>query len=269
MFPFPSHGDYRRKNLFQGLTDLGLTTNLKVCLDAGDLASYGNQTDKWMDLSGNGQDFFKGSGTGADGADPTFNGITGNRSINDYFSSDGGDYFTYDTTNETWMQNLHKDGNVSTWLAWVYHPSGSGTSHGIGGTKDISVLANVGWGGYISSSNKLVDAWGRGGSTVAVTSTASVPTNQWNFLGLSHNENGGAGNSFHVINTTYETFDGNIASASASNAGYTMQIGATGNGARPFVNTARLAQIVFWGGTALSQTNVTNIYNATKGRFGL
>ena len=51
-----------QRTMKETLTLLGLTTNLKLCLDAGDLASVasGSQT-KWLYVSGGGYDFFRGT----------------------------------------------------------------------------------------------------------------------------------------------------------------------------------------------------------------
>lgn len=270
MFPFPSHGDYRRKNLFQELTDLGLTTNLKVCLDAGDLASYGNQTDKWMDLSGNGYDFFKGSGTGADGGDPTFNGVTGNRSINEYFSSDGGDYFTYDTTNETWMQNLHKNGAIWSFCAWVYIPTGYAANHGLFGTSS-NAGTRTGIVAYIDqpTNRQSVAVFNASAAVYTFAQAATITTNAWNFIGWSLDENAGGNNTSGITNGTTFDIATSYSSPSSGAASYPMQIGGLGNNTRPLVNNARMANFNVWEGTKLTASNFSDIYNRTKGKFGL
>ena len=82
------------------LTSNSLTTNLKLCLDAGDINSYSGSGQKWLDRSGLGHDFFLGVDGSANTDDPTFNGSPGNASSNEYFSVDGGDFFRYDSTGE-------------------------------------------------------------------------------------------------------------------------------------------------------------------------
>ena len=273
MFPFPSHGDYRRKNMFQDLQDLGLTTNLKVCLDAGNLASYGNQTDKWMDLSGNGYDFFKGSGTGADGGDPTFNGVTGNRSINEYFSSDGGDYFTYDTTNEAWMQTLHKDAAQFSACAWVYWPSSHAADSGIFGTAAAN-STDAGVRLFIDNATHnfaFTSSKGSGGGAISLQGPATLTADAWNFVGLAVNENGGVNTSAYITNTTSSLVATamNYTTPSAANATYTMNVGGVGGGLRPIVSSGRIGSIALWQGTVLTPTNFTDIYSKTKGRYGL
>src|SRR5688572_10725967 len=105
------------------LNGLGLTANLKLCLDAGDNLSAPAAATSWLDRSGNGYDFFRGTTSGADATDPTFNGTPGELSAAEYWSFDGGDFFRYDTTNETWMQNLHKNNALLSFFCWLYLPS--------------------------------------------------------------------------------------------------------------------------------------------------
>jgi hypothetical protein len=111
---------YSRCPLIYTLTKLGQRDNLKLCFDAGDASSYDGSSQTWLDTSGNGYDFFRGTTSGAAANDPTFNGSAGGLSVNDYFSFDGADVFQYDSANETWMQNLHKDNAIFAGLVWVY-----------------------------------------------------------------------------------------------------------------------------------------------------
>lgn len=85
------------------LTTLGLTTNLKLTLDAGDNSSYSGSGQKWLDVSSNGYDFFRGEDATTSN-DPVFatNGGIENFNLN------GNEWFAYDSANETWMENLHK-----------------------------------------------------------------------------------------------------------------------------------------------------------------
>ena len=60
-------------SLMTSITDASLTTGLQFCLDAGVAASY-TSGDKWLDLSGNGQDWQMGTSVGSDSEDPAFTG---------------------------------------------------------------------------------------------------------------------------------------------------------------------------------------------------
>lgn len=96
------------KTILEMITASGLTANLALCLDAGDINSYDGTSQTWTDVSGNTQNFFRGSTSAVEASDPTFNGVAGGKSENEYFSVDGGDYFkqTHSLTfAETWHKN--------------------------------------------------------------------------------------------------------------------------------------------------------------------
>ena len=256
------------KSLYQVISDLGLTTNLKLCLDAGDSASYSPslQTDKWLDTSGGGFDFFRGSGTGSDTADPTFNGAAGGLSSNEYWSFDGGDRFTYDTTNETWMENLHKNNAIYTVFCVQYIVSLT-TSHFILGTRG-STGTGVTFNTLRGTTSSPLVFVANGGSTVLIAdSTLDCNNNAWNVVGISVNE--GTASGVFLLNGSTETFNSTYSSPSTGNAATTMCLGSTGGGASNSPNGSRIACLAVWEGTQLTTTNLTNIYNAIKGRFGL
>ena len=256
--------------LFQVLTGLGLTTNLKLCLDAGASSSYDPavQTDKWLDISGNGYDFFLGSGTGADAADPTFNGNAGGLSANEYWSFDGGDYFTYDTTNETWMDALHKDNAMLTAVGWVQIGALGGTV-GILGTSGAGT-GNIGCRIIKLSADTMQFAVFNAGTVLAYnTSPTTVSEDVWVFIAVSLTEATGADGTFIAINSTFVSATSTYTSPSAAAATFAFQIGAQGNAVNPMPATSRMAELAVWQGTALSQDNITSIYNATRGRFGV
>ncbi len=255
-------------SLFQILTDASLTTNLKVCLDAGDSASY-SSGQSWLDRSGGGYDFFLGADGSATATDPTFNGSAGGRSASEYFSYDGGDYNRYDTTNEAWMQTLHKDAAVFSLVIMVY-----GTVAGrIWGTTGNALGAGVELGVLSAAAPRLV-GYNASGVTIDKTATTIPGAGVWNMIGLSVNENGG-NVSFHYLNGAYNqvsasnTFDASYASPATGNANFTMEIGACGNGQTPVASGTRIATVAIWQGTALSKANFDTIWAAHKTRFGL
>jgi hypothetical protein len=244
------------------LSSLGLASNLKLCLDAGDAASY-TSGQSWLDRSGGGYDFFLGAGGSADGADPTFNGTPGGLSSSEYFSFDGGDNFTYDTTNETWMQNLHKD-NAAFWMmAWVYF---GGTQCGIMGTGADST--DIGVNVFTDGSRRLRLRVGRGGSNaLAEQRSDSISDSTWVLTSVLVNE---ASSSVVLgVNDNFQSFASAYSSPSASNAAHTMQLGATGNNTNRLKSGSRMAGMMMGEGGVLTTAQVTNFYEATRGRFGV
>lgn len=263
-------GGVQKRTMYQHIRRLGLLNGLKLCLDAGDAGSYNSavQTTKWLDTSGNGYDFYRGTSTGGDAAEPTFNGTAGKLSSSEYWSFDGGDYFLYDTTNETWMQNLHKDNAKFTVVSWIY-PAGA-TSNAILGTAS-NLATNIGITHFVNTSNGTVGLQIRNGSGSNVINTAdgtSITGGAWNFTGVSVDEAAGTG--IIIANSEVNTFTSTYTSPSASNATYTMQLASSGNGATsPIRNTGRLAAVMVWESVTLTEGQLRAIHHATRWRFGV
>jgi hypothetical protein len=268
VFPLPTFAQaFALTKFIDIIVALGLSANLRLCLDAGDADSY-TSGQSWLDRSGNGYDFFRGATNSATTDDPAFNGSAGGLSASEYFSFDGGDYFRYDTTNETWMQNLHKNNAAWTWCAWVritntatvrsfFGSNGGAQTTGTG----VHIVANA-------SENLSVRCVNSNSLVLQADSTLAIPTAQWTFAGISFNEAAGAGGSFFYCDGTGETFDGTYSSPSSGNASQTFEIGARGNGNGPLASGERMAGFMMWD-AALSQANLTAIYNATRSRYGV
>ena len=259
------------KPLIDVITGLGLRENLKLCLDAGDFQSAATSApDKWLDRSGGGYDFFLGSGTGADAADPTFSGSVGELRPSASWSSDAGDYFTYDTTNEAWMENLHKDNAVGTYAAWVY--LGSTGAHEL--IADSSnALANVGILFRTAATTKFLRlrVFQGGGVSAALDQTGTVAVNDsaWAFVAFSITEATGANGLTFVVNGSSESFTSTYSSPSAAGATNTLHLCSRGDGTIPFPSGSRIGGVMMWEGTALTATHLNSIYQATRGRYSV
>lgn len=243
--------------LIQAITAAGLTSNLQLCLDAGDSASYTSGT-KWLDQSGNGYDFFLGSdGGGTD--DPTFTGTAGTRTS--YWTGDGSKYFTYDTTNETWMQNIHKNNANFTLFAVV-----RGTTAGVSGT-----LASDGTGTgfkwtWARTGTQILTVQNAGVGVLSATKASADVGGQWSLVAVSLNEATGAGGGFFYHDgSASSTFDSTYSSPAAGNATSTMNVGASGGGAGGFLTG--LACFAAWS-TALTSANLDALYAQIRARFG-
>lgn len=259
--------DAGNQSLYQIISGLGLTSNLKLCLDAGDSASYSPsvQTTKWLDTSGNGYDFYRGNSSAGDPQEPTFNGTAGGLSPSEYWSFDGSDYFTYDATNEVWMNNLHKDGSTFSLVAAFYRNSGSDLVRLFStGSNNAAVGCRI----LISATSILnfIIANGSASQTVLQATTA-VSSSGWSVIGLSYDES--TGNWVSVINGSVNSGTQTFTAPSTSNASMVarigVQVGVVGT------NTANTRQSLqaMWEGIALTDTQLTQIYSGIKGRFGL
>ena len=257
-----------RHDMLTVVRNLGLSNGLQLCLDAGHEDSLPSGSTKWLDLSGNGYDFLRGTTTGADPTDPTINGTAGARSTGEYLSFDGGDYLLYDTSNETWMQNVHKDNAIYTFATW-YYPGIAGAGARVWGTGD-----NADSTGFRAFTNPD-DSWGfnvrsdaGGGVSVYALGGSVLNVAAWNFIAISVNEPGG-----QAVIVTNDNFaeDGSAAYSSPSASAfstYTMQIGASG-AAGQLSNGSRLASFCAWEGVALSLDQIRAMHLATRGKFGV
>lgn len=255
--------------LIQILTELGLTGGLKLCLDAGDINSWPGSGQKWLDTSGGGYDFYRGAGSGAEGSDPTFNGTPGGLSANEYWSSDGGDFFTYDSANEAWMNNLHKNNAIGTIFAVIYPVAGNG--NWILATQ--STLSETG----IQFSAGSDDTWlsfSVVSGTLDVSSIGATEpvANNWNSVAVSWDE---AATGFFWLNGSHsqvsgsDTWAASYAAPSGGNATDTLTIGALGGGLQPMVSGSRLACVAVWEGTRLLKGTLDDLWSRLKGRYGL
>lgn len=252
----------------------GLTSGLKVCLDAGASLSYSGSGQDWLDMSGNGHDFYRGISGSSEASDPTFNGTAGAETGNEYWSFDGGDYFVCQDGVQSWMSNMHKDGAVFSVVCAFYY-SGGQTAFAFLGTD--TPFTNPGAGvavGYFlygkssfdwiiritdDSGNVLTNAFPGGAG-------AAAPSIGWNIIGISINEATGA-TSLYKNGTGYTNTGVTYATPSSSAASRTMSI-ASGS-TTTCGNGDRMAVMAIWEGVALSNTDFGTLYNAIKGRYGL
>lgn len=256
-----------RVPVITSLRNLGLTSGLQICLDAGDANSY-SSGQSWLDLSGNGDDLFLGATSGATATDPTFNGTAGGRSKEEYFSFDGADYFHYDgVANPTWADNMHKDSAAFTLVSWFW--PGSATSHGLMGTSQ-SNNNNIGivWSCNASNGNNTVNVSnGTGAAARSVALNVGVTASVWNFLAFRLDE---AGNNCFAVRNATKSADqaASYTTPSASAATWIIELGSFGNGSGPVSNTSRMAVFLVYS-AALTYAQINSIFNATRVRFGV
>ena len=134
----PEYYPTGNKTLKKLVADAGLSSNLELCLDAGDSNSYPGTGNTWYDVSGNDRHFW----LGRDGIDtsrmPTFVGSSGDPES--YFVSDGGDGFQKSSANDTFINNMHKTGFEWTVISIDMYDS---NGYGIGfNTKSGNIDVN-------------------------------------------------------------------------------------------------------------------------------
>lgn len=262
---------YAPGTMLSAIQRLSLTTGLKLCLDAGDINSVASGTqDKWLDTSGNGYDFFRGTGTGSDAADPTFNGVVGSQSSSEYWGFDGGDWFTYDTTNETWMQNVHKDGAKFAFAFWFYMTAYAPGESPYLAADNAGSTSKIGFNINVRDASPVVRFGvtnGTGSVARNIDSTATVSTNQWTFIGMTIDEAADAATC--QINATQNATAASYTSPSASAATHTMAIASNANaGSSVPPNGSRMASVTMWESAVPTATELLTLYNTTKAKFG-
>lgn len=249
------------------LTMLGLTTGLELCLDAGDIASVPTSgATSWLDTSGNGYDFFRGFTGSAEQYDPIFNGRCGQGSGREYYSGYSAlQFFVYDTTTETWMQNVHKDSAAFTFATWVY-VGALGAFFGLSGTSR-AVTSDTGFDFFISSGNALVlDITNGSGTAFALGQSGPAISTGWHFCVVSVDEAATTG--FLLVDSTVVTFTSTYTAPSAASATYAMAVAAGGNTSIIMPVGSRMATFAAWS-SSLTQAQAASIFNATRGRYGV
>ena len=236
---------------------LNLMTNLQLCLDAGDAASYAGGT-KWLDVSGNGNDFWLGTDATAI-ADPTFTGTSGDLKDSTYFLNDGSSYFTTVAANPTWVKNISKDSSTHTLATWFYN-FGLGSTQDMAGT-DAGAPTNFGWYFTIRNTNVIAFQAENGVTGYNLDSTATVKVG-WNFLAISVDEASSVG--ITHVNGVNETQAYNYAAPSANDPTFAMNIGCLGNGTTRSDANSRMGAFMGWS-RALSAAELMSLWQYPYG----
>lgn len=255
------------QTLLEVLQDAGLTTNLKLCLDAADGDSY-TSGQKWLDRSGNGYDFFLGADNTATTDDPTFTSAD----EASYFGYDGGDRNKYDTTNETWMNALHKDSAAHSGGALIYFGAVNAAQsiwNTRAGSGDLSGARL-----FVTSAGKLTyEVVNNAALALSKVSDNALSAATWMYLGWTIDEASNSG--FFRLNNGYlqvgasNTFAAAYSSPSANNCQLVMQIGDAPYNGEPLLNGSRLAALHFHQGGILSAANHDTIFTGLRARFAL
>jgi len=246
------------------ITKLGLATDLVLCLDPGDSNSY-SSGQQWSDVSGDSNHYYRGTTSGSDSTDPTFNGIAGNESANEFWSVDGGDYFTptaAHTFASTWHQNnaaftlimVVKLGteavNQTLFSTLTSTPSGTGITLAIVASLSVPQLS-------------IYNA----GTPVADFAVSSViADDDFVFIAYSIDEAGDYGDAFGVVGAFLNEFDPTYDTPAAGAADGAPNIFATTNGSTPMTSGSRLAAVLAWD-RALTPAEVSRVRNALSLRF--
>lgn len=246
--------------LYQILTDLSLTANLVVCLDAGDGACYDGSSQTWTDRVG-GNNYFLGTTSGSDATDPTFNGSAGSASSGEYFSFDGGDFFKY-TAAHTFADTWHRNNGAFSILAVVYTGSSKAASTRIFDTMGALSAKGVAFEILSTRVLRFRHAYDNTPTMETRDGTATVSTSSWNFVAVAYDE---ATPTVDIVtNSTAETPSAPTASTATGVPGASPRIGSYNDTpSNPFESGERLAMLAVFS-SKLTTTQLGNIYTALK-----
>lgn len=238
------------------ITQAGLTANLAFVMDAGDSNCY-NSGQNLLDTSGNGNHFYLGGSIGVAGDDPTFNGTLGNRSSNEFFSFDGGDYFNAQTFS-SWAE--WQTTGVGTLIA-ITRFTGDGT---LFGNFQTSFHPGIFIGRFGGSLNINVNY--NGGSALVASSGATVPTGVDTFVAVAVDRFGGFNGSLFQIDSTLETFNGAYVASDGVHSDAPYSIGSTNNTFVFMPSGSRLYGLAMWN-SKLTSTNIATLRTKWKNRL--
>jgi hypothetical protein len=214
-----------------------VTTNLSMFLDAGNASSYPGSGTAWTDLSGNSR-----NGTLTNG--PT------------YTSADGG-AIVFDGTNDFVQCSGSITATAATFVTWMRRNGTQGSYDGILLSRGSSVTGMM-----FQSSNQLAYIWNNAINTYTWNSGLTLPDLTWCMVAVSVTSSSA---------TAYLCQSGGITSATntVSHTSTTLddiKIGQDDFGGRFFTGNIATAMIY---DRALSADEITQNFNALRGRYGL
>ena len=215
-----------------------VTDGLVLCLDAGNTKSYPGSGTTWTDLSRNGN-----NGTLTNG--PTFS--SNNRGsivfdgVNDYVQCTG----SYTSTEFTFTAWIRRNGTQAAWAGILF-------SRG----------TNVTGMNYRETTNQLGYHWNDTGSTYQWVSGLLVPDQAWCMVAVSVNSSSAVAYLCQASGITSAT---NITSHTSTTIN-DIEISRDSTASRYANQSVAIASIY---NRALSAAEITQNFNATRGRFGV
>lgn len=186
---------------------------------------------------------------------PTFNGAVNGRTVSNYMSVDGGDYFD-EVANGAWDTNWHKAAAKFTFAAIVWPVAGTVVLLG-----SESNVHSVGTKLFSNGTNWILRR--ANGSAEQDLTLGAVTLNAWNFIGVSLNEAGGAAASHWRVNATTGTFDGAKTSPSSAAPSNKMRILGSPDGTNLAPSGTLLMSLQAWKRN-ISAADMTALYALWK-----
>jgi hypothetical protein len=215
-----------------------ITTGLVLNLDAGNALSYSGTGTTWTDLSGNGNNATLINGTS--------------------YSSTNGGTMVFDGINDYVDTNLITNQSAFSYGIWGKANSGGfnrrimGNADSLGGAHGVDII----WGAL--GANTIYSVRRGAGNLDIFTSNIANFSGNWHYIVLTYDSVNGS-----------KLYCDNVLVASNATPGFVsslnLRIGRDGNGTDAFLGSVGAVQVY---NRALTSTEVTNNFDATKSRFG-
>ena len=256
-----------------------VTSGLVCYLDTGDGASWNSNENIWRNLvtspadasSRSAYDFYLGSSSSSESSDPTFSGVPGGRSANEYFSFDGGDYLTLAGANTAFVNSLHKSGAEFT-IVLVMRLG----AYGSWGLFGSTAPSGGNYTGIICENNNTTNGSiffqvynsGAGVLSGGAASTSSVKLTKgiYSFVAITFKDSTSSLGIY--VNGSQETFSKQYSSPATTSAVNTLQLMAFGGNGVPATSGSRLAIFQLYN-RALTKTELDQSFAAIRSRFGI
>lgn len=224
-----------------------VTSGLVLCLDAGNNKSYSGTGNTWTDLS-----TINNNGTLTNG--PTYSSINKGSivfdGIDDYVTC-GTSYSGLDLVDKTLSAWIKKTGASNKGIVDKDFDNG-GTNYG-------------GWGLWIQSNNKLW-FWNHGNQDILDNGSNTVPLNTWTHVAVAYNYTSKTA-SFY-INGVLNSSLTNTNIVEKSSGSSPLVVGTMRGGQVGWYFDGNISSVLCYN-RLLTQTDIIQNYNATKGRYGL
>lgn len=233
---------YKQADLWPAAVPPVVTQGVEVFLDAGDSSSYGGTGTTWSDLSGNNND---GTLTNMDAAN--------------YSGSDGGSdgsYFTFDGSNEYVDVSGSETLTAATFLVWCYKDGNQGNNTGLIFSRSSYAT------GLMFASNQVGYTWNSASNTYNWTSGLWTPNYEWYMHAVTVTSTSATAYLFTNSSTTSATNSVSHSSATMD----TINVGRDSSSVGRYFDGRISVAMVY--SRALSSTELTQNFNAFKGRYG-
>lgn len=237
----------------------GIVPGPKLWLDVNDYAS--GQT--WADRSGNGYDFYRGSGGSSDGADPTHNA-----GPPAYWGFDGGDYFSpVAGYSGSLLRKIGRQDQAWTLEAWLYRGATANTDESIF-TSMNSVGTSKGTVWMLDNSSNLPSIYSQG--SYRGNGSGQVGVGAWKHVALTAKYDGSQTCTHYLQGAANGTFTYNDTTFTSGDSDGTPGIGtfAINSPSIYFQNGTRLAIFRAYD-RILTAAEILQNFTVERGRFGV